>query len=72
MEGRVLLTCSECGRTKEISGEMPGEYTDCFAKAVREEGWVPRPGVTELKFIDSACLKKEFSGHETVDDERKI
>ena len=70
MEGRVQLVCAECGVTKEISGEIPREYTDCFAKAVAEDGWVPRPGV-QPAFICGACLTK-FAGHETVDDEEKV
>ena len=71
MEGRTLLTCSDCGRTREIVGEMPEEYTDCFVKAVREEGWVPRPG-SATAFVDGACLRREYAGHETVDDEEKV
>lgn len=70
MEGRVRLCCDECGRTKEISGEIPGEYVDCFAKAVKDEGWVPRPGV-EWKMICGVCLGK-YLGHESVDDEEKV
>ena len=70
MEGRVQITCAECGRKREISGEMPEEYTACFADVVRQDGFVPRPGVG-LAFICGACLRT-FEGHETVDDERKI
>jgi hypothetical protein len=70
MEGRVRLSCDECGRTKDISGEIPDEYIDCFAKAVTEDGWVPRPGV-EWKMICGQCLQK-YHGHETVDDEEKV
>lgn len=70
MEGRVRLQCAECGRTKEISGEIPEEYTDCFAKAVKEDGWVPRPGV-EWKMICGQCLRA-YAGHETVDDDEKV
>ena len=72
MEGRVLLTCSECGRTREVAGEMPEEYTNDFAKAVRDEGWVPRPGATSGAFIDGECLRRGYAGHETVDDEEKV
>jgi hypothetical protein len=70
MEGRVILCCAECGRTKEISGEMPEEYTDCFARAVADEGWVPRPG-NQPAFLcgtDAAT----YMGSETRDDEEKI
>lgn len=70
MEGRVQLRCAECGRAKEISGEIPDEYIDCFAKAVREGGWVPRPGV-EWKMICGECLKR-YAGHESVDDAEKM
>jgi hypothetical protein len=70
MEGRVMLKCGDCGRTREISGEIPGEYSACFARAVEEEGWAPRPGAKPA-FICGACLVN-YSGHETVDDEEKI
>jgi hypothetical protein len=70
MEGRVRLTCAECARTSEVSGEIPEEYTACFAKRVREEGWVPRPGV-ELAMICGQCATR-YAGHETVDDEEKV
>ena len=70
MEGRVQLTCAECGRRKEISGEIPDEYIECVVKAAREEGWVPRPGV-ELAFICGECLKN-YVGHESVDDAERI
>ena len=71
MEGRVLLKCSGCGRTRQMSGEMPGEYTRSFAAAVHEEGWVPRPGANEPALICGQCLLK-YSGHETMDDEAKV
>ncbi|HEX9162329.1 MAG TPA: hypothetical protein VF980_11530 [Thermoanaerobaculia bacterium] len=71
MEGRVKIFCAECGRTRECSGEMPEEYIECFAKMVREDGFVPRPGVSTLAFICGSCLRK-YEGHETVDDEEKI
>ena len=70
MEGRVQLRCAECGRTKEVVGEIPQEYIECFARAVREEGWVPRPGV-EFKMICGQCLRR-YEGHESVDDGKKI
>ena len=71
MEGRVRLLCAECGRTKEISGEIPAEYVDRFAKAVAEEGWVPRPGAEYWKMICGQCLRR-YEGHESVDDEEKV
>ena len=72
MEGRVLLTCNECGRTREVVGEIPREYTGCFVKAVSEDGWVPRPAAAHVAFVCGPCLAKEFAGHETVDDQAKI
>jgi len=71
MEGRVLLDCGECGVSREIAGEIPEEYTSRFAAAVREEGWVPRPGANPATLICGACLLK-YAGHETVDDEEKV
>ncbi|HEU4520988.1 MAG TPA: hypothetical protein VFT12_03230 [Thermoanaerobaculia bacterium] len=71
MEGRVIIRCAECGRTKEVSGEIPEEYTACFARIVEKDGFVPRPGV-EPAFICGSCLRAGYAGHETVDDERKI
>jgi hypothetical protein len=70
VEGRVQIRCEECGKTREVSGEIPEEYTACFTQIVREDGFVPRPGV-ELAFICGACLRN-YEGHETVDDEEKI
>ena len=70
MKGRVQIRCAECGRTREVSGEIPEEYTACFRQVVEEDGFVPRPGVS-LAFICGQCLLK-FAGHETVDDEEKI
>jgi hypothetical protein len=71
MEGRVQIRCAECGTIREVSGEIPIEYTECFAKIVREDGFVPRPGISPFALICGRCLKK-FEGHESVDDERKI
>lgn len=71
MEGRVKIVCAECGRSREVSGEIPEEYTDCFIKIVREDGFVPRPGVATLTFICGTCLR-HYEGHETVDDEEKV
>lgn len=68
MEGRVLLKC-ECGKSREIAGELPEEYTRSFDQAVHDEGWAPRPGSANV-LICGACLA-HFAGHETVDDEPK-
>jgi hypothetical protein len=70
MEGRVLLECGECRRTRQISGEIPEEYTRSFDAAVHEEGWAPRPG-SDNALICGDCLMK-FAGHETVDDQEKV
>lgn len=70
MEGRVTIVCAECGRTREVSGEMPEEYTNCFLQIVKEDGFVPRPGV-KCDFICGSCLRK-YEGSETADDEEKI
>jgi hypothetical protein len=72
MEGRVLLRCGECPKTREISGEIPEEYTRSFAAAVSEDGWVPHPGANSASLICGECLVKKYSGHETVDDEEKV
>ena len=66
MEGRAHLVCGDCGRTTEISGEMPHEYRDCF----HEKSWVPRPG-TQLVLICDVCAAK-YEGHETREDAAKI
>jgi hypothetical protein len=69
MEGRVRVVCAECGRSREVSGEIPGEYTACFAQVVREEGFVPRPGAA-LALICRNCLKEYVGpGTESRDDE---
>ncbi len=70
MEGRVQIRCAECGRQRELSGEIPEEYTSCFLQIIREEGFVPRPGV-ELVFVCGQCLMR-YVGHETVNDEEKV
>lgn len=70
MEGRARIVCAECGRVRHVSGEMPEEYIDCFAKIVKEDGFVPRPGV-QMVFICGSCLRG-YEGHETVDDEAKL
>lgn len=70
MKGSVQIRCAECGRTREVSGEIPEEYTSCFAQVIREDGFVPRPG-NDLKLICGRCLLR-YIGHETVDDEEKV
>ena len=70
MEGRTLLTCADCGRTREISGELPRDYTLSFAAAVADEGWIPRPGST-LALICGPCAAR-YEGSETREDEEKI
>ena len=72
MEGRVRLRCAECGRTREVSGEIPEEYVACFLQIVREEGFVPRPGVDLAPLICGKCLAAGYAGHESVDDEEKV
>ena len=71
MEGRVLLKCGECDLTRQISGEIPEEYTRSFDDAVHQDGWVPRPGANTPSLICGRCLAK-YSGHETMDDEEKV
>ena len=71
MEGRVHVPCAECGMSREDSGAIPIEYTECFARIVREDGFAPRPGISSLALICGRCLRK-FEGHESVDDGRKI
>jgi hypothetical protein len=70
VEGRVRIVCAECGREREVSGEIPDEYTACFEKIVQEDGFVPRPG-NALAFLCGACLKN-YEGSESADDEAKI
>ena len=70
MEGRARIVCAECGRVRHVSGEMPEESIDRFARIVREDGFVPRPGV-QMVFICGSCLRG-YEGNETVDDEAKL
>lgn len=70
MEGRTLLICADCGKRREVSGEMPVEYTSCFTQVAAEDGWVPRPGA-QPAFLCGDCLRR-YAGHETVDDEEKV
>ena len=68
MEARAAVTCAECGRTREVAGEIPDEYTQCFAQVMREDGFVPRPGTT-VAFVCGACLRAyEGPGTESRDD----
>jgi hypothetical protein len=71
MEGRVLLECGECDVRREVVGEIPEEYTKSFLAAVRDDGWVPKPGANDASLICGSCLMR-FVGHETVDDEEKV
>ena len=72
MEARVTVTCAECGRTREVSGEIPDEYIECFARIVAEDGFVPRPG-RGVALICGACLRRyEGVGTESRDDADKI
>lgn len=71
MEGRTRLVCGDCGRLREVSGEMPHEYRDCFARFVAEEGWVPRPGSNRGVLICGACSAR-YEGSETRDDGENI
>lgn len=70
MEGRTHVVCADCGRTRELSGEMPREYTACFEQMVREDGFVPRPG-SAAGFLCGACLAT-YEGSETKDDGENI
>ena len=71
MEGRTLLTCGDCGLTRQIAGEIPEEYTRSFDEAVHHDGWAPKPGTNSAALICRECLRK-YAGHETVDDEAKV
>ncbi len=70
MEGQVQLRCRDCGRTASVRGELPEEYTKCFADVVKRDGWVVAPGA-KTDFLCGECLKG-YAGHETVDDAEKI
>lgn len=70
MEGRTLVVCAECGRRREVSGEIPDEYRACFVQVIQEDGFVPRPGV-ELALICGQCARG-YEGHESVDDEENM
>ena len=68
MEARAIVVCAECGRSREVVGEIPEEYTACFAQIVAEDGFVPRPG-TVPALICGACLRAyEGPGTESRDD----
>jgi len=69
VEGRTQVVCTDCGRMREVSGEMPQEYADCFRQIVAEDGFVPRPGGGG--FLCGACLAT-YEGSETHDDAEKI
>jgi len=68
MEARATVTCAECGHSREVFGEIPDEYTQCFAQVVAEDGFVPRPGAS-LALICGQCLRAyEAPGTESHDD----
>ena len=70
MQARATVACAECGRTREVSGEIAAEYTQCFAQIVAEDGFVPRPGTT-VAFLCGNCLRAyEGPGSESRDDAR--
>ena len=72
MEARATVTCAECGRSREVVGEIAAEYTASFAQIVAEDGFVPRPG-TVLALICGECLQRyEGAGSESRDDAEKI
>jgi hypothetical protein len=71
VEGQVQLRCRDCGRTASVRGEIPDEYTKCFTDVVMRDGWVIAPGATS-DFVCGECLKRKYSGHETVDDAKKL
>lgn len=72
MEGRVVLQCGECSRTREIVGEIPDEYIRSFDDAVHLDGWAPKPGANSSTMICRGCLLRRYAGHETVDDDPKV
>ena len=68
MEARARIVCAECGRSREVSGEIAEEYTNCFVQVIREDGFVPKPGATTA-FLCGACLRAyEGPGTESSDD----
>ena len=73
MQARATVTCAECGRSREVSGEIAEEFTACFVQIVSEDGFVPRPGAATTAFICGACLRRyEGTGSESRDDAEKI
>jgi len=67
MEARARIACAECGRSREVSGEIPAEYTKCFAEIVAEDGFVPKPGPSPA-FLCGECLRAyEGPGTESRD-----
>jgi hypothetical protein len=71
VEGQVLLTCRDCGRTASVRGELPEEYTACFLEVVQRDGFVPSPGEARIDFLCGACLAT-YKGSETKDDEETL
>lgn len=70
MEGQALLRCRDCGRTASVSGEMPEEYSACFAEVIRRDGFVVAPG-SRVELLCGECLKN-YKGSETEDDDEKL
>ena len=72
MEGQTQLVCRDCGRRATIAGELPAEYSACFQRVVRRDGWVIAPG-HRCDFLCGECLKNyEPEGSESKDDGEKI
>ena len=68
MEARATVVCAECGRAREVAGEIPEEFTACFVQVINEDGFVPKPGAT-VAFICGECLRAyEGPGTESRDD----
>jgi len=70
VEGQALLSCRDCGRTASVSGEMPEEYSACFAEVIRRDGFVVAPG-SRVEMLCGECLKN-YKGSETEDDDEKL
>jgi len=70
LQGQTQIRCRDCGRTAGVSGEMPREYSECFAQVVRRDGWVVAPG-NKVEFLCGSCLRN-YEGSETRDDADKI
>ena len=71
MMGQAQLCCRDCGRTASVSGELPAEYSACFAQVVQRDGWVVAPG-NRCEMICGTCLKQHYEGSESRDDAEKL